>query len=86
MSVFLLIIVLIASFAVGVFSFSQIIGSLQNISTRGAGLSVFTIVLWGAILAGSFFLMKNLVPGQSAAYYIGMAVSLISVLSSGKIQ
>ncbi len=86
MSIILFIVVLIVTYVVGVFGFSQIVGSLQNFSSRGAGLSLLTIVLWGAILVGSFFLMKNLVPDQSVAYYIGMVASLVSVLSSGKIQ
>lgn len=78
--------VLLASFFVGVFGFSQIIGSLQNVKTRGLGLTLFTTILWAAILVGSFFLMKRFIPNQATAYYIGMGISLIAVLAQGKIR
>ncbi len=78
--------VLLASFFVGVFGFSQIIGSLQNVKTRGIGLSLFTITLWAAILVGTFFLMKKFIPDEAIAYYIGMGVSFVVVLAQGRIQ
>ncbi len=86
MSFILFVVVLFASFFVGVFGFSQIIGSLQNLKTRGLGPSAITITLWVAILVGSFFLMKKIVPSESTAFFIGMAASFIAVLSQGKIK
>ncbi len=86
MSIILFIVVLAVSFFVGVFGFAQIIGSLQNLGVRGIGISLFTIILWAAILAGSFYLMKRIVPDEALAYYIGMGASLVSVLMQGKIQ
>ena len=86
MTYILFIVVLAVSFFVGVFGFSQIIGSLQNIRVRGIGLSLFTIILWGGILASTFLLMKRFFPDNALAYYIGMGVSFVSVLTQGKIQ
>ena len=86
MSYFLFIIVLAVSFFIGVFGFSQIIGSLQNIKNRGIGLSLFTIILWCGILAATFFIKNRFFPDNSTAYYIGMGASLVAVLMQGKIQ
>ena len=72
------------SFIIGVFGFAQIVGCFQNIKTNKLGF--LTIILWIAILIGSFFLMKRLVPDYSLAYYIAMAISLISILRQGKIH
>ena len=86
MKFILSVIVFIAAAAVGTFGFAQIIGSLQNIKKRGLGMTLFTIILWSAILLGSYLLMKRIVPAQRTAYFIGLGISFIMTLSAGKIQ
>lgn len=75
-----------AAYVVGVFGFAQIVGSLQNVRARGIGMTLFTIILWSAILAGGWFLMHTFAPSHSVAYYIATGVSLVQILGAGKIQ
>ena len=79
-------IVWLIAFAIGTFGFAQIIGSLQNLKTRSPLASVLTIVIWLAILVGSYFLMKWLVPSYSTVYYIAMGLSFVLILSKGKMK
>ena len=45
--------------AIGLFGGAQIYGSLEYIRVRPISASIFTIVLWGAILVGSIFVILN---------------------------
>lgn len=76
--------VLFVSFLIGTFGFAQIVGSIQNIKTNKFGF--ITIIIWIALLIGSYLLMKRFVPNNSTAYYIGMVGSLIAILGQGKIH
>ena len=84
MGIFMFLVIAVIAFIVGVFGFSQIIGALQNISWR-PGLIV-PMLLWMAILVGGVWLELHLFPGHPIPLIIGYVVSLIVVLSSGKIQ
>lgn len=86
MNIVLFAVVGAAAYVLGVFGFSQIIGSLQNAKVRGAGPTLFTTLFWAAILVGSFVLVRRLVPGELTAYYVGLAFSLLMVLRAGKIR
>lgn len=78
------IITLIIAFAVGVFGFSQIIGSLQNLHSRPGLLG--TMILWTVILcAGAFFVVSNF-PEEKLAMIIGYAASFVTVLGQGKVE
>lgn len=85
MSTVVFIIVLVVSWGIGVFAWAQIIGSVQNFSHRPA-MRILTIIIWGGILAGSYFLVKAIAGDKETAWIIGMAVSFICVLSAGKIK
>lgn len=74
-----------AAFVIGAFGFAQIIGCLQNVRTMKWKV-IFPMVLWAAILVGSYFLMKRLVPEHDIWYYVGLGVSLLQTLSAGKIS
>lgn len=77
------IIILVLAYVVGVFGWSQVIGSLQNLSTR-KGLA-FTLILWLAILGvGAYFAIAKFDGLLPLA--IGYGVSLVQTLFSGKIQ
>lgn len=73
-----------ASFFLGVFGFAQIIGSCQNLkANKGYWI---TIILWSAILAGGFFLVRSVSHSNLSALYIGYAVSFVIMLGQGKIH
>lgn len=80
------IIVGVVAFAFGTFAFAQIIGSLQNISARGIGPTLLTLIIWGGLTVGSYFLMQRVVPDCAKAYYIGLGISLVIILFQGKIE
>ena len=86
MKYLLFIVTGVVAYLLGAFGWAQIIGSLQNVKTRGAGMTLFTVIFWAAILVGSYFLMRAVVPGEKIAYFLGLAISLVLVLRSGKIQ
>lgn len=71
--------------AIGAIGFSQIIGCLQNISTMKSRIFP-PIVLWAAILIGSYFLMNAVVPDFYGWYYAALVISFCQVLFSGKIH
>ena len=85
MAILIFILVLALSWVIGAFAWAQIIGSIQNFHHRFP-MRILTILIWGGIITGSFFLMKAIVPDKQLAWIIGMAVSFIMVLFSGKIQ
>lgn len=76
------ILVLAASFFLGVFGFCQIIGSLQ---TKQRGFLI-TIMIWVVILGGLYLLARKLIPEKITALYVGYAISLVMSLSAGKIE
>ena len=80
------IIVFVISYLVGVFGFSQIIGSLQNIKTRGIPLTIFTSVLWLAITVGTFLIVLFKFDSALIACIIAYIISFIQVVSAGKIE
>lgn len=75
-----------AAFIVSTFGFSQIIGSIQNSRKRGAWLTIFTIVLWSAILVLGWWLMKQFASAYSLVYYIATAIGLAMTIKAGKIE
>ena len=86
MDILVMFLVGIGAYILGVFGFAQIVGSLQNVRTRGMGMTLFTIILWSAILVGGWFLMHTFAPSHSVVYYIATGVSLLQILGAGKIQ
>ena len=86
MGFILIVVVAIASYFIGVFGFAQIIGSLQNLQARGIAATLLTLLIWGAILIGSWFVARWLISGAMLAYYIPMGISFLQILKSGKVQ
>ena len=76
------VVVIFVSFAVGVFAFAQIIGSLR---TRQKGF-VLPIIIWLAILIGEFFLARLIVSDYMNAFYIGTCVSFVMIMLQKKIE
>lgn len=74
------------SFLVGTFSFAQIVGSLQNVKTRGIGLTLFTIALWALILFVVWTIVMNFLPSYKIPFYGATGISLLVILFSGKIK
>ncbi len=77
--------VIIAAIAwiVGVFGWAQVIGSVQNIKERPN--LWLTLILWVAILIIVAYIVITKFAGL-APLGIGYIISLIQVLSSGKIE
>ena len=74
----------IIAFFIGIFAFSQIIGSIQNLKTMGAH-AIFVIILWIVIvIAAEYFGTKLL--SSMTGFHIGLIVSFVAVLFQGKIQ
>ena len=86
MNILILVLVGAGAYILGVFGFAQIIGSLQNVRARGIWMTLFTIILWSAVLVVGWFLMHTFAPSHSVIYYIATGVSLIQILGAGKIQ
>lgn len=79
------LVVLGVAFTIGVFGFAQIIGSLQNIRSRGIGKTLFTIILWVLILGGALMFGMNKFPQYKLAMYIGYGISFVRILFAGRI-
>ena len=79
------VITYLATHAIGAIGFSQIIGCFQNISTM-KGKIFIPVILWSAILVGSYFLMQKVVPDFNVWYYAALGISFCQVLFSGKIH
>ena len=85
MSYVLFIVIAAISWLVGVFGWAQIIGGFQHLKTRG-GVIVITILLWTVIIAATFFVVFKFFQADIWAWVIGMAVSFVQVLRTGKIE
>lgn len=86
MSFIMLCLVGFASYVIGVFGFSQIIGSLQSVRRRGAFFTIYTITLWVIILVLVYICVRNFFYRQRFGYYIAMVISFIQVNGAGKIE
>lgn len=75
-----------AAFAIGTVGFAQIIGSLRTVRFRGIGMTLFTSILWLAILGGGAALVLCLIPQHQIALYIGYGISLVIMLLQKKIE
>lgn len=79
-------VIVFISFFIGVFAYSQIVGSIQNIKQRGFVLTLITISIWSLILFFEYKLAIKFISNQIMAFYIGNAISFIAVISQGKIE
>ena len=77
------VLVAAAAWLLGVFGWSQIIGSLQNMKAQ-KGLA-FTLVLWVVLLAvGAYVAIA--VFSSTWSLVIGYAIALLQTFAAGKIQ
>lgn len=76
----------IICYVAGVFGFAQIVGSLQNVAYRGIGATLFTIILWLAILGGGVWIVLAFFKTYLWAMILGYGISLLQVLCAGKIR
>ncbi len=77
------IIIAAIAWVVGVFGWAQVIGSVQNIKERPN--LWLTLILWNAILIIVAYIVTTKFTGL-VPLGIGYIISLIQVLSSGKIE
>ncbi|SFU96344.1 hypothetical protein [Butyrivibrio sp. M55] len=78
------LVVLLVSWGIGVVGWAQIIGSIQNIRVRPN--LIITIIIWGIIIAGSFFIVRFFFESKMLAWAIAMVVSFVQVFKQGKIE
>ena len=84
MGFILSIIVLGISWFIGVIGWAQIVGGFQNLRSRSNLL--ITIIIWAAIIIGSYFVVKHFFSSRIIYWVIGMAVALVQVLLQGRIE
>lgn len=85
MSIVIFVVILLISYFIGVFGWTQIVGGFQNLKTRGSKM-IITIVLWAAIIGGSFYLVFRFFRNDIWAWAIPMVISFIQVIKSGRIE
>ena len=78
--------VIVVSLVLGVFGWSQIIGSIQHAQERPGLATFLTIIIWLAILTGGALLVIFVLPKFLWGMIGGYAVSLIASLLSGRIR
>ena len=77
------IIVAAIAWLVGVFGWTQIIGSIQNIRARKSLL--FTMILWMIVMGvAAYFAIVSFASGWALA--VGYGISFIQIIASGKIE
>lgn len=74
------------AFMAGTFGFAQIVGSLQNLKSRGMKLTIFTIALHTCLLGVLAFLVLRFIPQYKTFFLVGYIISLIAILRAGKIS
>lgn len=84
MNVFIFIVVGFLSFIIGVFGFAQITGSIRCAKIRGPVMAAITLLIWGAVLLGVFFVVRHFFEDYSLALYIAYIISFILTLGTGK--
>ena len=70
------------AFIIGVFGFSQIIGSLRARQRN----FLIPIIIWISLLLIIYFVFTNLIPNFINALYIGYILSFLTVISQSKIE
>lgn len=70
------------TFIIGVFGFSQIIGSLRARQRN----FLIPIIIWISLLLIIYFAFTNFIPNFINALYIGYILSFLIVISQSKIE
>lgn len=76
----------LVSFVLGTFGFAQIIGSLRTIRIRGIAMTLFTVVLWLAILAGGVAIVLCWIQKHEIALYVAYGLSFVIIISQKTIE
>ena len=75
---------LFVAYVLGMFGFSQIFGTVQNMKARGTGVSVLYILMWVLILATAFVLVQRFIPAYTRYCVIGFGVAFFLMLRQGR--
>ena len=78
--------VIVVSLLLGIFGWSQIVGSIQHARERHGLATFLTIIIWLAILTGGALLVIFVLPKFLWGMIGGYGASLIAVLLSGRIR
>lgn len=74
MNILIFVLIGYGSWLIGIFAFSQIIGSIRTKS------HLFAIILWSAIIIGASLLVYHFLYDYIWAYAIGLAISFVKIL------
>lgn len=74
----------LCSFAVGVFGFCNLIGSIRIRHYRTTALTITTVLVWSVILAIGAVVVHTLLADYTLAYYIATGIALIMSWNTGK--
>ena len=74
------------TYFLGLFGWTQIVGSIQKWKVRGAKASMMTITLWTVIFAAVTLVIVKWLPDYRWPYKIGMGIALILILGAGEIE
>lgn len=77
MEIFIIGVVLVISFFLGTFGFSQIVGTLKYFRNFSIGSALFTIIFWTAILGFGAFAVIAWLNDYAVGLYIGYGISFI---------
>ncbi len=72
---------LIIAYLVGVFGFSQIVGSIRYWYMRSAGKNIATLVIWLALLSVGMWVGLSNFADYTTAFIIGYVAAFLSSLS-----
>lgn len=78
-------VILFISWIIGICGWAQIIGGLQNLKSRGC-IMLVTITIWLVIIGLTLLIVLKFFDSYIWAWIIGMAISFLKILTSGKIE
>lgn len=78
-------VILFISWIIGIWGWAQIIGGLQNLKSRGF-IMLVTIMIWLLIIGLTLLLVLKFFNSYILAWIIGMAISFLRIITSGRIE
>lgn len=86
MKIALSIVFVVIAWWVGVFGWSQIVGSIQHAASRGTKMTAITIAIWVLILGAITALVYFVFNRYLVWFAVGLGLSLIRILFAGEIR
>lgn len=81
MSVLYYLLMVVVSWGIGLFAFSQIIGAILNFKTRGP-IMIVTMVIWLAIIGVTLWIVLTSLKVYIWGWVVGMIIAFVWVLKA----